>query len=175
MAGFEPAAHWSQTSCATKLRYSPKCTASHQFFSWCERGDLNPHVHRTLTPEASASTNSATLAMSQKNGVANGARTHDNWNHNPGLYQLSYSHHCGVTNWMGIGWPVHSRRFFDLGSACTTQPLNTASGRNGAPGRIRTCDHPLRRRMLYPAELRALSAVAGVDNTDFPPLCLVPF
>ena len=26
---------------------------------------------------------------------------------------------------------------------------------NGAPGRTRTCDHPLRRRMLYPAELRA--------------------
>jgi hypothetical protein len=25
----------------------------------------------------------------------------------------------------------------------------------GAPDRIRTCDHPLRRRMLYPAELRA--------------------
>jgi hypothetical protein len=27
---------------------------------------------------------------------------------------------------------------------------------SGAPGRTRTCDHPLRRRMLYPAELRAL-------------------
>ena len=27
---------------------------------------------------------------------------------------------------------------------------------NGAPGRTRTCDHPLRRRMLYPTELRAL-------------------
>lgn len=26
--------------------------------------------------------------------MANGTRTHDNWNHNPGLYQLSYSHHC---------------------------------------------------------------------------------
>jgi hypothetical protein len=25
-------------------------------------------------------------------GVADGARTHDHWNHNPGLYQLSYSH-----------------------------------------------------------------------------------
>lgn len=24
--------------------------------------------------------------------MANGTRTHDNWNHNPGLYQLSYSH-----------------------------------------------------------------------------------
>ena len=26
-------------------------------------------------------------------GVADGARTHDHRNHNPGLYQLSYSHH----------------------------------------------------------------------------------
>ena len=26
------------------------------------------------------------------NGVADGTRTHDNRNHNPGLYQLSYSH-----------------------------------------------------------------------------------
>src|SRR5690554_5749123 len=31
----------------------------------------------------------------------------------------------------------------------------------GAPGRTRTCDHPLRRRMLYPAELRApISAIS---------------
>ena len=28
-----------------------------------------------------------------KYGVDDGARTHDNWNHNPGLYQLSYAHH----------------------------------------------------------------------------------
>ena len=26
-------------------------------------------------------------------GVADGIRTHDNQNHNPGLYQLSYGHH----------------------------------------------------------------------------------
>lgn len=30
--------------------------------------------------------------MHLKTGVADGARTHDNRNHNPGLYQLSYSH-----------------------------------------------------------------------------------
>ncbi len=28
----------------------------------------------------------------ENTGVADGARTHDNRNHNPGLYQLSYSH-----------------------------------------------------------------------------------
>ena len=32
-------------------------------------------------------------ARTGNNGVADGARTHDNRNHNPGLYQLSYSHH----------------------------------------------------------------------------------
>ena len=31
-------------------------------------------------------------AVEQGNGVADGIRTHDNRNHNPGLYQLSYSH-----------------------------------------------------------------------------------
>jgi hypothetical protein len=31
-----------------------------------------------------------------KYGVTDGARTHDNRNHNPGLYQLSYSHHKEV-------------------------------------------------------------------------------
>ena len=37
VAGFEPAAHWSQTSCATKLRYTPK--------SWQGQKDSNPrHV-----------------------------------------------------------------------------------------------------------------------------------
>lgn len=30
--------------------------------------------------------------MKLLNGVADGTRTHDNRNHNPGLYQLSYSH-----------------------------------------------------------------------------------
>ena len=58
--GFEPTTHWSQTSCATKLRYSPI-------------------------------------------GVANGTWTHDNRNHNPGLYQLSYSHHIELAE---FAWPL---------------------------------------------------------------------
>ncbi len=29
----------------------------------------------------------------KKNGVDDGIRTHDDRNHNPGLYQLSYAHH----------------------------------------------------------------------------------
>ena len=35
-------------------------------------------------------------------GVADGARTHDNRNHNPGLYQLSYSHHRDLIH----TWPA---------------------------------------------------------------------
>ena len=31
-----------------------------------------------------------------QNGVDDGARTHDRWNHNPELYQLSYAHHCSA-------------------------------------------------------------------------------
>ena len=31
----------------------------------------------------------------KKSGVDDGTRTHDDRNHNPGLYQLSYAHHSG--------------------------------------------------------------------------------
>ncbi len=34
----------------------------------------------------------------QINGVANEIRTRDHRNHNPGLYQLSYSHHYSLYN-----------------------------------------------------------------------------
>ena len=30
----------------------------------------------------------------QEDGVDDGTRTHDDRNHNPGLYQLSYTHRC---------------------------------------------------------------------------------
>ena len=79
---------------------------------------------KALEPKSSVYTNFTPSAS----GVDDGARTHDNRNHNPGLYQLSYAH----------------------------QSLTLMPGSHGAPGRIRTCDHPLRRRVLYPAELRAL-------------------
>ncbi len=46
--GFEPPTHWSQTSCATKLRYSPifYCLLLLTCFAWCEERDLNPHVRK---------------------------------------------------------------------------------------------------------------------------------
>ncbi len=44
--GFEPPTHWSQTSCATKLRYSPILIFLTAYFAWCEERDLNPHVRK---------------------------------------------------------------------------------------------------------------------------------
>lgn len=70
-----------------------------------------------------------------------GARTHDNRNHNPVLYQLSYAHHY----------------------------REKPTSRNGALGRTRTCDPRLRRPMLYPAELQAL--MVGVEGFEPPTSC----
>ena len=77
----------------------------------------------------------------QINGVANEIRTRDHRNHNPGLYQLSYSHHyfANIT---------YSHKHPD-----------------GAPERIRTFDLWLRRPTLYPAELRAHALSAEWNNT----------
>ncbi len=72
--GFEPPTLWSQTRCATKLRYSP---TMFYYESFRKRKQVTTKI----------------------NGVANEIRTRDHRNHNPGLYQLSYSHHkfCFVT------------------------------------------------------------------------------
>jgi hypothetical protein len=40
------------------------------------------------------------------NGVNDGARTRDNRNHNPGLYQLSYAHHNMVVLRWDVLWMV---------------------------------------------------------------------
>ena len=72
----------------------------------------------------------ALCVISLMYGVGDGTRTHDNRNHNPGLYQLSYTHH----------------QIFVL-----SDNIRLA---DGLPGRIRTSDPRLRRPMLYPAELR---------------------
>ncbi len=67
--------------------------------------------------------------MRLEHGASDGARTRDNRNHNPGLYQLSYARH---------------NNFYLKHATC-------------APDRIRTCHPRLRRPMLYPNELRAHS------------------
>ena len=105
-------------------------------------------------PKSGVSTNSTTsanLVQIQKrqavpgvfaeNGVDDGDRTHDTRSHNPVLYQLSYAHHYSLLHY-------HNSARFHYNFEDLTMHA-------GTPGRIRTCDHPLRRRVLYPAELRA--------------------
>ena len=64
VAGFEPAAHWSQTSCATKLRYTP-------LISNCGRGrrtrTLDTRFWRPLLYQ---------LSYTPINGGEDGIRTH---------------------------------------------------------------------------------------------------
>lgn len=49
-------------------------------------------IHAATIAAKGRSINQAAWLQHEKGGVADGARTHDNRNHNPGLYQLSYSH-----------------------------------------------------------------------------------
>ena len=53
-----------------------------------------------ITIQAELAKALSTGVNNEKFGVADGARTHDNRNHNPGLYQLSYSHH------RDLKWPA---------------------------------------------------------------------
>ncbi len=62
LLGFEPRYDGIKTRCLTAWRQTYRIR-----YIWCGRRDLNPHVLRTLTPEASASTNSATTALNASN------------------------------------------------------------------------------------------------------------
>lgn len=59
--GFEPPTYWSQTSCATKLRYSPKKVETKLYGA--KGGTRTLTLFQALAPEASASTDSATFAQ----------------------------------------------------------------------------------------------------------------
>ena len=103
--------------------------------------DLYPGVRLARDGQAGLITKdgcSAFYTTKREGGVSDGARTRDNWNHNPGLYQLSYAHH-------------------------TTRTYH----KNGTPGRTRTCYPRLRRPMLYPDELQAHSGRGrGIRTPD---------
>ena len=43
-------------------------------------------------------------------GVDDGTRTHDDRDHNPGLYQLSYAHHCLSLCLASLPWQARSSR-----------------------------------------------------------------
>ena len=62
------------------------------------KAGLEPAQLAPPPPQDGVSTNSTTSAfLLLKTGVNDGARTHDNRDHNPGLYQLSYVHHIKCT------------------------------------------------------------------------------
>ena len=129
----------ASTTCSltAAARKNPEADLSRRGMVRTERLELS-HL-AALEPKSSVSTNFTTSARpvqkrkrqarpgDSEYGVDDGNRTHDTRSHNPVLYQLSYAHHI----------LLETKRL------------------TGAPGRTRTCDHPLRRRMLYPAELRA--------------------
>ncbi len=69
------------------------------------------------------------------NGVDDGAWTHDNRNHNPGLYQLSYAHHQKTWEPSVCSFVPH----ITLQLAFRNRLLTNSLQHNGTPGRIRTC------------------------------------
>src|SRR5689334_1005964 len=57
-------------------------------------------------------------------GVSDGARTRDNRDHNPGLYQLSYAHHDRKTARSG-GFPSGPAPLWQRQAYTTREPLRT--------------------------------------------------
>ncbi len=74
-----------------------------------------------------------------KTGVNDGTRTHDDRNHNPGLYQLSYAHQSPLRQ-----------------TTIAEQPAN------GAPDRTRTCNLRLSLPTMAFATLQAAARPAGL-------------
>src|SRR5699024_9036631 len=66
------------------------------------------------------------------------------------ILPLSFLH--GMTTEMSMGAHSVLRKQNNIHGA-STQPRRLWTPETGAPDRIRTCDLPLRRRPLYPAEL----------------------
>ena len=61
---------------------------------------------RLPSKDQSAITIVAAIFLFGRIGVDDGTRTHDDRDHNPGLYQLSYAHHC-------FNYPPASCRYID--------------------------------------------------------------
>ncbi len=92
--------------------------------------------------------------------------------------QLSYSHHRSISPGT-FHCTLPSPPAKDLGNRSAASLLDAC--RAGAPGRTRTCNHRLRRPVLYPVELRALgtesrrrtrgNGMVGVEGFEPPTSC----
>ncbi len=78
-----------QRTCSRWLDGNPKALEMHR-----QKTALG--ASSSLEHPQNADGSSKKLILQGILGVADGARTHDNRNHNPGLYQLSYSHRCST-------------------------------------------------------------------------------
>ena len=79
--------------CATQLGHSVEIFQT-TYSKWMggDRDDLEMDKLEPLYAQTMPRSKRKSNFSSENVGVADGARTHDNRNHNPGLYQLSYSH-----------------------------------------------------------------------------------
>ena len=65
--------------------------------------------------------------------MSNGDRTRDNWNHNPALYQLSYTHHLSAPEGASSeGEHTQRREDRNCYDEVSDQPINPAPERSFA-------------------------------------------
>ena len=103
-------------------------------------------------------------------GVGNGTRTHDNRNHNPGLYQLSYSHHqtFGPPDRIRTCDPRLRRPMLYPAELRAARQLSKRGPKRGRGEGIRTPDILLPKQARYRTALRPASSAnqhyAGKNN-----------
>ena len=139
---FIPCSKHSQKS--GRFRRNPRKASLEQLLTWCGRRDSNSHALRrwNLNPVCLPIPPRPRIKLSNKNARLLAWRFGTwggRWESNP-RHQEPQS--CAL--------PTELRPPY-----CACCILLVPKLPSGTPGRTRTCDHPLRRRMLYPAELRA--------------------
>ena len=95
LTGFEPVTIRLEGGCSIQLSYR-RITDDIESRDFCLEKLVGAVGFEPTTPwsQTRCTTRLCYAPISTlKVGVNDGIRTRDNWNHNPGLYQLSYIHH----------------------------------------------------------------------------------